>query len=250
MPIPATIYPNTSSAAHALHRWINSRDIPMDPLTARPWNRYDATNTEWWLIPSSDWPAFRFGKFFFQPFPRTGRMFCGLYLEKGLDPAIAAAYPRGKKFIMNEDWNWHRLMHDMRAGRVSQAAAEAAQRNRRPPLLVTDGGFVEDPGSYDPQAPPMDWNTLQFHVEPQGLQLIEATLSDPSFRVIQNATTLEALPDLFDALPHRAWTWINLYIGYELAFGPLEPEAPPRPGRWDAGDIWRNCLAPWAKWVV
>ena len=34
-------------------------------LTARPWNIYAAADTFWWLVPSTDWPAYRYGKLAF-----------------------------------------------------------------------------------------------------------------------------------------------------------------------------------------
>ena len=34
-------------------------------LFERPWNFYEPDNTAWWLIPSTEWPAYRHGKFFF-----------------------------------------------------------------------------------------------------------------------------------------------------------------------------------------
>ena len=34
-------------------------------LTARPWNLYAAADTFWWLVPSTEWPAYRYGKLAF-----------------------------------------------------------------------------------------------------------------------------------------------------------------------------------------
>jgi hypothetical protein len=43
-------YPNTQSASYAVDRYIREElDLPRK-LTARPWNRFEPTNTEWWLI--------------------------------------------------------------------------------------------------------------------------------------------------------------------------------------------------------
>jgi hypothetical protein len=34
-------------------------------LTPRPWQHQAPDDTLWWLVPSSDWPAYRHGKFVF-----------------------------------------------------------------------------------------------------------------------------------------------------------------------------------------
>jgi hypothetical protein len=37
----------------------------------RPWNRFEPVNTDWWIVPSTDWPAYRYGKGMFKPSMRS-----------------------------------------------------------------------------------------------------------------------------------------------------------------------------------
>lgn len=104
---PKCMYPNTQSATTAVHRWIKRSGVPLE-LTARPWNRFEPLNTEWWLIPSTEWPAYRHGKFFFKTRNKDRDLYCGLFVEKGLDPSIAVAFPTGKRLVMDNTWTWHR----------------------------------------------------------------------------------------------------------------------------------------------
>lgn len=40
-------------------------DLCPDEMTPRPFNRYEPGQTIWWLVPTKEWPAFKFGKYFF-----------------------------------------------------------------------------------------------------------------------------------------------------------------------------------------
>jgi len=54
----------------------------IDTLVARPWNMYEPDTTTWWLVPSSDWPAYKHGKFHFDWGNREHTsIFTSLYFE-------------------------------------------------------------------------------------------------------------------------------------------------------------------------
>ena len=40
-------------------------DIGKPGLTPRPWNIYSPDDTFWWLVPTTEWPAYRYGKYAF-----------------------------------------------------------------------------------------------------------------------------------------------------------------------------------------
>ena len=67
-------------------------------LTERPWNLHNPTDTLWWLVPSTEWPAYSHGKLAFSlakddgrkhllgwndPLLELEKMFVGLNVEKG-----------------------------------------------------------------------------------------------------------------------------------------------------------------------
>jgi hypothetical protein len=230
-------------------RWIRQNRPSVD-LTARPWNRFEPTNTEWWLIPSTEWPAYRHGKFFFGARNENRDLYCGLFVEKGLDPSIAVAYPSGKRLVMDDDWAWHRLLGDMGSGCLRGAVLEVGRRIDRPLLVVVDGGFVEDPASYDPDAPPMDWNYLTFRADGAGLECVSSSLQGTQFADVTTCTTLAEIAEAIAQLPQQEWTWIDLHLGTELEMAPREPDPEHASGAWDAGELWDRCLAPWQRWVI
>ncbi len=89
MEAPFTVYPNVRGAAKDIHSAITAPHSKK--FTMRPWNQYRPENTIWWLVPTTQWPAYAFGKavIFREP---DNRLFYGLVVEKGLDPKVRELY--------------------------------------------------------------------------------------------------------------------------------------------------------------
>ncbi len=247
---PQCAYPNTQSASYAVDHYIREElDLPRK-LTARPWNRFEPINTEWWLIPSTDWPAYHHGKFFFHAQDDGRDLYCGFYVEKGLDPSITAAFPTGKKLVMEKDWSWHRVLADMESGALNAPVLEIAKRSGCCVLLEVDGGFVDDPASYDPYAPPMDRSYLAFESDGTTLRQIWSELHGSQFAHLSPCESLPELARAISQVRQLEWTWIDLYIGLELEMAPLEHDPQRGSDLWEAPELWEKCLAPWLPWVV
>jgi len=244
---PRCAYPNSQSTANAVHRWIKRSGVPLE-LTARPWNRFEPLNTEWWLIPSTEWPAYRHGKLFFKTRNNSRDLYCGLFVEKGLDPSIAVAFPTGKRLVMDNTWIWHRMLAEIESGAFGEALSAAAENCPCPLRLVVDGGFVEDPGSYDPQAPPMDWNYVGYESDGSVLQ-VQSSRGD-QFTHLPDCQDLGDLVQAIQQIPHLAWTWIDFHVGLELELASLEHDAQRTADTWGASELWGKCLAPFRPWVI
>jgi hypothetical protein len=242
-----TIYPNARSAAYAVKRVMDSTG--MANVTARPWNKFDPDNTFWWLVPDTVWPAFNHGKLFFSPdrAPK-GHLFCGLHIEKGLDQSVSEAYPSraGKRLIMSENWIWHRFLEDLRSGAVDSALRQASQKIGGPLLIRLEAGYVEDPGSFDPQAVRFKWDKIVFSSRGGSLK-VES--SDTPSRFLGDIAELRKPEDLAGAIDHiqnAGWFWIDAFIGslFERAADPVG-----RAG-WDAEDLWIKSLCMWEPWFI
>jgi hypothetical protein len=61
-----------------------------------PYNRYDSDDTEWWLSPEPENPAFKYGKILVaRPArDRPDDLFVGLAFEKGVGPSTLTPIPR------------------------------------------------------------------------------------------------------------------------------------------------------------
>lgn len=108
----STVYKNNSEVSHAVSGFIRKSASCNRSLTLRPFNRFDKANTEWWLIPSSEYPAYRFGKLCFHRYPRNakGVLYTGFYIEKGLAPELSSLPEVQKKHIMEGNWFWHTFL--------------------------------------------------------------------------------------------------------------------------------------------
>jgi hypothetical protein len=91
-------------------------------LTPRLWQLYEPTNTLWWLGPSTDWPAYRHGKFAFslaKDAPRkvllgvndslleVDTIFAGVNIDKGYGygaTVVAPTLRRRPAQIIDRDW--------------------------------------------------------------------------------------------------------------------------------------------------
>ena len=243
-------YPNTQSAAYDVRRWINEGHHLAKRVTARPFNFREPLRTHWLLIPSSEWPAYHHAKYCFRYHEGNSLLYTGFYVEKGLSPAVAEAYPTGRKLVMGESWAWHRFYASLKAGGLAPVFAQVAQACGQPVRLEVDGGFVEDPASYDPYAPPMDWNRASFDSSDGQLHLVESELKGSTFEEVVACQDLVALASVLARLQHSDWVWINLNAGGRFEIAPLMPGSEEVAGdTWDAPLIWQRCLRRWKPWL-
>jgi hypothetical protein len=137
-------YPNAQSAALAVAEWAN-RHAARGGFTARRWNKFDPVAGLWYLVPSTEWPSYRFSKFGLGPGAAEHTLRCALYVEKGLDPALRSVYPHGAKYIMGPDWAWHRVMAAMVEGALDGACEAVAAHSGEAPSLWIEAGYQADP---------------------------------------------------------------------------------------------------------
>src|SRR5450631_1815883 len=83
-------------------------------LTPRPWIFQEPNTCHWWLVPSTDWPASKYGKLYFDwsNGHRNGFL-VGFHVEKGLGASAKAVYPKAKGQFLEEDWQWNRLLSSL-----------------------------------------------------------------------------------------------------------------------------------------
>lgn len=113
-------------------------------LSPRPWNLYAPADTFWWLVPSTDWPAYRHGKLAFslaKDVPRKDllglndsvveveKIFAGFNAEKGYGDVATVVNPALKRKpaqIIDPHWLWFELIDGPGPARFSRTLATAA----------------------------------------------------------------------------------------------------------------------------
>jgi hypothetical protein len=107
-------------------------------LSPRPWQQHSPNDTLWWLVPSSEWPAYRHGKFVFSfakdgprkallgvndPVIQTDKLFAGVNVEKGYGRLAAEVDPvlrRKSDQILDPGWLWYQLIEERGARRFAE----------------------------------------------------------------------------------------------------------------------------------
>jgi len=92
---PIVAFPNIESLAHAV---VQTAEVMDRRLSARPWNHFEAENADWYLNPTTDWPAFRYGKGLLRrdknhPGLQKAALFSCFFIEKGPAAKVASAFP-------------------------------------------------------------------------------------------------------------------------------------------------------------
>jgi hypothetical protein len=254
MPDGQADFISAETLAHAVQAVAN-----MD-LVARSYNRFDPTASEWWLIPSSDWPAFRYGKLFFDANPRKmppgtpeGSIYCGFYVERGLSAAVSEVPGTPLWFsswIMGPDW--------LRREFVGEPRYELAAHSREVTLSVWTSSIPVPSRDQDRNEYYRDFYAhkegyaggrvcfrlgrelrLERIVTERGgnyelAEYLEQTIGTASDLTVLSSA-LGRLPDAYH------WAWVDLYIGITIR-GKSEAKT-------TAAQLWTEHLAPWKPWL-
>jgi hypothetical protein len=214
-------------------------------LTARPWNMYEPENSLWWLVPSSEWPAFRYGKLFFD---WTGddrqTLWTGLNVEKGIGATAHAMY--SVKHRMTNEWAWDQIVCAAKDGALDEVLALGTQAQPWR-MHINVIAFTDKPSDFDPLSEKIrssraryefvrDSGSATWHLENQ---------NDPRKLAPQLSTmkrTVE-LKNQLDALPKIDWLWIDAYFGVFLTTGAGGPGV-------DPATTWFSYLRRFEHWLT
>lgn len=234
-------YANPRIAANEILKMLNS---PCKHFTGRPWNQYEPDDSLWWLVPSTDWPAYKHGKLVF--WADSNNIWCGLHVEKGFGPALRHA---GFKSIrdhhyLTDEWLWHEILNDMETG-VFKEAVEPLWNHVDKLMLSVDGGMARD-RDFDPNAIGPD--VINFELSKDSLGIKNYKLPQVTLNPILKVSSLPELAKfLRESSKETEWFWINLSILVPL----VKPYSTMVDDHllWDAGQLHDKVLAYMMPWV-
>jgi hypothetical protein len=253
---PICAFRDVQSAANAVLDEIHDRHAVAQRLTARPYNPYEASNTTWWLIPSTEWPAYRFAKLFFDR-RGDGLLYCGLHVEKGITPAVyAAAFGarKAKNQVLQADWAWHRISAAMKQGQLDLTVQAATASSGMSVRLIVEARIEQDQdrsaSSPSDEEPALHLDTIEYDAGAGSLTATNAVLQAHLLDGIEQVTSLADLAQALQGVKLADWLWCDLYFSTALELSPASLDSAPAPaGAWDAAAIWDRCLAPWKSWI-
>jgi hypothetical protein len=239
-----TEFKNANALAHAIE------GVAGITLTPRPYNRFEPDNTVWWLVPSTEWPAYKYGKLFFDsrkdhlPQEQDG-IYCGFYIEKGLSPAVSNFYP--PSLIMDDAWLWNDFIKTIPAG-LPQFLTElilTISANYIPPEKAD---YLDSPEGFFEQKENFEASRASFLISPKFQLKLISQKPNPVNREISEyvknsvckaKNIVELVPQLV-GFPQSDWIWLDFYIGPIVGKG-LQRMGP--------AYLWKQYLEPWLPWL-
>lgn len=219
-------------------------------LTARPHNMYDPDRTIWWLVPSTDWPAYRHAKLFFDwQNDDRDNLWAGAYVEKGLDPSVEE-FAQKKSWVMRPGWAWHDLIRRLRAEPLRKHILELAGDLPMPVQVKVEGMYAGVP-SFDPDLPHFDSDAYVFTLDADTQRFTLAGAPRTRGHVLGDLTTVQTFDDLSRALEmvtKNAWIWVDFMVMIGLRIG--EPPTAADDADWRDATLWTRFLQPLQESLV
>ncbi|MHA1278042.1 MAG: hypothetical protein ACTSQ8_12705 [Candidatus Helarchaeota archaeon] len=222
-------------------------------VSCRPYNYTQAKYTDWFLVPSTDWPAYKYGKFF-SDWHGDANLLCGLLVEKGLDPSVEESKlytsQKAKRCIMRKDWLWFQFLEDLRNGRIESAINHLSKNLPVPIVIRFSGGYFEDPAVAEPYESLLkhDIYLLQYSVESNLLSLVESKPQAKLFTDLEYVKTFNKLVDFVDRMNKDAYLWLDTFIGLSLRYKNIDKIPDGEREGWDEEVIWDRFLKHFLPW--
>ena len=218
-------------------------------LTPRPWDFNRPHACHWWLVPGTEWPAFRHGKIICStmsqsPRSRLGsetstlradRFFVGINIEKGYGKEALEVVPALKKrpdHFLTAQWPWTRLVTPAGAARFETALNATTVRDEPVHLYVKASYVHERDRQQD-----FDEDILVYSCTKAGLsRLAGNNLPLDVLTKVSAETTFGALAAMLGLV--GGYFWVDLYVGtYVSGVRPVE-------------EAYRSFLSHFSAWVV
>ena len=225
-----------------------------DRLHPLPFNRYAPEDTDWWLSPVSDNPAYKHAKIALAASDSAapGDLFVGLSFEKGIGPSAAEFFDltaRGRRRVADRTWAWGRtLLPSLRSGTFAETAAAAKAAAGIPLTVFLAAIYMQPSRGWDDQGDvrSMGWDSDVVRLEYSGgsLTLIDKSISADLLASAVSARSFADVLAALDGMPQADWAWVDFAIGVRMG-----QAVPPRSADWSAADVWRRACEPWARWI-
>lgn len=243
---PYCNYPSVRKAALDIHKAIAAPKGKK--YSPRPYNRYAPENSLWWIVPSTDWPAYKHGKITISK-EQEGEMFFGLNIEKAIGREAAACYQskRAQKIIMDVDWCWYGFYKGLSEGKITNAMDVIQKNTNGLPLHFSfSAHIIDDPALFDPYSE-HDYGDRVVWNYTEGC--LNSIIQPENFLYpLKKVNNISDLPGTINEISELHWLWIDVYIGVILK-NYLTFNEGERKQAYDGYSIWCNTIEPWEPWI-
>jgi len=185
-------------------------------LTARPWNYYKPDSTLWWLVPSTEWPSYKYGKLVL--FSRKEGYGVGFNIEKGISEIAAQmlSSKSARKLCTKPDWAWNDFVSDLSSG-VFEDRLKAISDTAKMPLRISiQASNVTS--EYDPYSEKIEGleidHIMSFEYKDGDLKVLQDELKGE----MRKYAKVAKLTDLIGVFQEKEleWFWIDINITFDV----------------------------------
>jgi|GEM_PF-1356548 len=204
---------SNQTIAHGVLKELN---LTKKLFTSRPWNYRKPDTTLWWLVPSTDWPAYPFGKYRISKDPQHA--FIGFYVEKGIKgPVLSMLKPKNADQLKIDDhWRWHHVMDELENGEFEKRIMEMKVQTELPVYILISAHHVT--GDFEPYAKRMgneEGHKVKYLFRNEK-EIQAEEISGSIFKGFDRITTLKELGDQIAKLKDLDWYWIDFEVYAEI----------------------------------
>jgi hypothetical protein len=239
---PVCSYPNVRKAVLDIYESITAPKSKK--YTARPYNRYAPENSLWWLIPSTEWPAYKHGKVAISE-EQKGEMFFGINIEKAIGREAAACYQskKAQKIIMDSEWCWYDFLKSLEEGEIAHAMNTIQENTNGLPLHFSlSDHVVDDPALFDPYSGHAYGDQVVWHYEEGDLNSL--TQPENFFYPLKAVDKISDLAEAISQISELHWLWIDVYVGVIIE-NRVELKDDEVRRAYEGYSIWQKFIEPW-----
>ncbi|HCS72466.1 MAG TPA: hypothetical protein DIW17_01135 [Clostridiales bacterium] len=200
-----------------IHEILNAlKDSGYEGFTARPWNYFKPETTLWWLVPSTEWPSYKYGKLVLYRTKEGYRI--GFHIEKGISELAGQMLTSksARKLCIKPEWAWHNFISDLSNGVFENRLKGISESAKLPLRISLQASNVT--GEYDPYSEKIEGletdHTMAFEYENGELKILQDEFKG-EMRKYSNIGKLTELISVFQE-KDMDWFWIDMFITAEV----------------------------------
>lgn len=182
--------------------------------TPRPFNRYKVERSLWWLVPSKDFPAYKYGKFMIEK--RNNEILIGIHVEKGLEKGDKLQ----KDETLDDSWVWHDLMNAFENGELKDTL-----------ISIQESLGNEIKTEINVQVPVLSYDEI-------------ISLENGQFVQKGHVVDLKNVPHKLRSIEDVEWYWIDIFVQFVI---PIKDDSTTK--ELIDFEIADRLMAPLEKWV-
>jgi hypothetical protein len=206
---------STNVASHKALDELKNRGF--DHFTLRPWNYHKPENTLWWLVPSKEWPSYKYGKIAIYKPKNSEEFRVGFHLEKGISSKAGQMLSQrtAEKLCIKSDWVWHKLVEDIKSGKFEEILQEISNSVNSPIKLYIQASAIKDKESSVENFEGLELNNIiEFIYDGSVVKCVKANVKG-EFRKYDYIDTIEGFIEIFEA-KDMEWFWIDFFAVVEI----------------------------------